>query len=65
MTKNELDQLIDMRSITILENNQRYVKDQEEVKLQVETKNIQNLILNIFEIKTENYYLAKKANFDD
>ena len=65
MTKNELDQLIDMRSITILENNQRYVKDQEEVKLQVETKNIQNLILNIFEIKTENYYLAKKADFDD
>ena len=65
MTKNELDQLIDMRSITILENNQRYVKDQEEVKLQVETKNIQNLILNIFEIKTENYYLAKKADFND
>lgn len=42
--------------VRFLESNQEQFKVAEEVKLQVELKNIQTLYVKIFEFNTETYY---------
>ncbi|KAL4487468.1 hypothetical protein ABPG72_006988 [Tetrahymena utriculariae] len=64
-SQSEVENLVNSRQINIIDSNNRYIKGNEQVKLQVEIKNIQNLTVNIFEIKTENYYIEKKASFDN
>ncbi|KAL4437870.1 hypothetical protein ABPG74_001041 [Tetrahymena malaccensis] len=64
-SQSEIESLVNSRQINIVDSNNRYVKGKEQVKLHVEVKNIQNLTVNIFEIKTENYYLEKKTQFDN
>ncbi|EAS01818.2 hypothetical protein TTHERM_00565630 (macronuclear) [Tetrahymena thermophila SB210] len=64
-SQSEIESLVNSRQINILDSNNRYVKGNEQVKLQVEVKNIQNLTVNIFEIKTGNYYMEKMTQFDN
>ncbi|EGR27080.1 hypothetical protein IMG5_201970 [Ichthyophthirius multifiliis] len=62
--EDRIQNLINERSIFI-RNKNYYFSQNEKVELFVETKNIQNLNVKLFEIRTENYYIKKKAAFDN
>lgn len=55
---------MEKRSIKILEINNKHFKGDDEVKLLVDIKNIQNLSVNVFELKTESYYIEKMYKLD-
>jgi hypothetical protein len=45
--------------------NNKWFGVNDKVSLQVDIKNIQNMNIKIFEIKTENYYLKNGSAFDN
>ena len=45
-------------------NNKEKFKINDDIELILEIKNIQNLIVNIYEINTENYYYSNQKEFD-
>lgn len=45
------------REISICDVNEHFFGPNDEVKLVIDIKNIQDLTVKVFEINTENYYL--------
>lgn len=60
----EIKKLMEQRYINILKIGNKHFKGDDEVKLSVDIKNIQNLSVKVFEIKTESYYIEKKKQLD-
>jgi len=63
-SKSEFDYLVKKTELNILKLNKYQYNIKDEVKIEIEFKNIQNLILKIFELNTENYYYNSKKAFD-
>ncbi|KRW99096.1 hypothetical protein PPERSA_07349 [Pseudocohnilembus persalinus] len=65
LSASELESETKSRQITIVKSNKNYFKPGEEISLFVDIKNINNLMIKVFEINTENYYLKNKSSFDN
>ena len=53
------------REITICDVNEHFFGPNDEVKMVIDIKNIQDLTVKVFEINTENYYLKNHGPFDN
>lgn len=63
-SKVEFERLVKKTELTILKLNKTQFKIIDEVVIDIEFKNIQNLILKLFEINTENFYYNSKKALD-
>ena len=52
------------KEINLCEHNPTEFKINEEIKIDLEIKNIKNIHVSIYEINTENYFLDKKTEID-
>ena len=59
ITYNEYSSLAQKKEITICEHNPTEIEIDEEIKIDLEIKNIKNINISIYEINTENYFLDK------
>ena len=57
----EYEEIAQKTEITICEHNAKEFKVDEEIKIDLDLKNIKTINISIYEINTENYYLQKKA----
>ena len=57
----EYEEIAQKTEITICEHNAKEFKVDEEIKLDLDLKNIKTINISIYEINTENYYSQKKA----
>ena len=64
ITFNQYCALAQKKEITICEYNPTEFKINEDIKIDIEIKNIRNINISIYEINTENYYLEKKSEID-
>ena len=51
--------------ITILGRNSKFFSKNEDVKLEVEIKNVKKITINIYEMNLESYYRKKLKPFED
>ena len=61
LNDSEYEEIAQKAEITICEHNPKEFKVDEEVKIDLDLKNIKTINISIYEINTENYYLQKKA----
>ncbi|MCQ2815850.1 MAG: hypothetical protein MJ252_01160 [archaeon] len=61
----EIAELNKKIKLKILPTNKKKFEVDEEIKLKLQIKNIQTLMVNIYEINTENYYLSKGSEIDE
>jgi len=64
ITYNQYCALAQKKEITICEHNPTEFKTNDEVKIDLDIKNIRNINISIYEINTENYFLDKKSEID-
>ena len=64
ITYNQYCILAQKKEITLCEHNPTEFKINEEIKIDLEIKNIKNMHISIYEINTENYFLDKKSQID-
>ena len=64
ITYGEYSSLAQKKEITICEHNTKEFKINEDIKIDLEIKNIRDINISIYEINTENYYLEKKQELD-
>ena len=57
----EYDELVKKTEMTICEHNPKEFKINEDIKIDIDFKNIKSINISIYEINTENYYLETKA----
>ena len=57
----EYDKIAKRTEMTICEHNPKEFKINEDIKIDIDFKNIKSINISIYEINTENYYLEKKA----
>lgn len=60
----ELNLLRDSQNLRLLEDNPSSFGPGDVVSLRIEIKNVKNLLVNVFEINTKNYYLTKRSPVD-
>jgi len=64
ITYNQYSTIAQKKEITICEHNPTKFKINEEIKIDLNIKNIRNMNISIYEINTENYFLDKKSEID-
>ena len=60
----EISDLMKEIKLNIVDYNKEKFKINDDIELILEIKNIQNLMVNIYEINTENYYYSNQKEFD-
>ena len=58
------EEFIKKTEITFCEHNSSIFKIAEKVVIEVNLKNVQTLLINLYEISTENFYFTKRMNID-
>lgn len=60
ISKDNYEQLIKKAEITVCSHNKQIFSVDEDVKIDLDVKNVNSMSMSIYEINTENYYLNKK-----
>ena len=61
ISKEEYDKIIKSTEITICEHNKKEFKIDEDINIDFDFKNVKSINVSVYEINTENYYLAKES----
>ena len=64
ITYSQYCDLAKKKEITICEHNSKEFKVNEDIKIDLDIKNIRSINISIYEINTENYYLEKKEEIN-
>ena len=64
LTREEIENLMKEIILNISDNNKERFNINEDIEIILEIKNIQSLLVNIYEINTENYYYLNHKEFD-